>query len=82
VTQNEAATVSSATPARSQFVRDTVSGDVSPWSVFERAALAPGARIEGPAIIAENETSTLVGGGWHGTINRLGTIELTRGSRS
>jgi len=82
VTQNEAATVSSATPARSQFVRDTVSGDVSPWSVFERAALSPGARIEGPAIIAENETSTLVGGGWHGTINRLGTIELTRGSRS
>jgi N-methylhydantoinase A len=75
VAQSEAAPVS---PARSQFVRDTVTGDVSPWSVFERAALVPGARIEGPAIIAENETSTLVGAGWYATVNRLGCIELTR----
>ena len=35
-----------------------------PWAVYDRAALAPGARIAGPAIIAEDETSTLVGPGW------------------
>ncbi len=32
--------------------------------VYDRAALAPGATLRGPAIIAEDETSTLVGPGW------------------
>ena len=38
----------------------------------------PGARIEGPAIIAEDETSTLVGHGWTATVNAFGYIELVR----
>jgi N-methylhydantoinase A len=32
----------------------------------------------GPAIIAEDETSTLVGPGWRAAIDRLGYVELTR----
>ncbi|HTI83543.1 MAG TPA: hydantoinase/oxoprolinase family protein [Acetobacteraceae bacterium] len=67
-----------ATPARTQLVRDTTTGEVSPWSIFDRTALAPGVHIPGPAIIAEDETSTLVSPGWHATMNGLGYIELTR----
>jgi N-methylhydantoinase A len=64
--------------ARRQAVRDTLSGEVSDWTVFDRATLAPGARVTGPAIVAEDETSTLVGPGWSATVNGLGYIELTR----
>ena len=49
-----------------------------PWSVHDRTALAPGARIAGPAIIAEDETSTLVSRGWSATVNDLGYLELTQ----
>jgi hypothetical protein len=35
-------------------------------------------QIAGPAIIAENETSTLVTHGWNATVNSLGYIELTQ----
>lgn len=65
-------------PARTQSVRDTASGEVRAWAVFDRDALAPGARIAGPAIIAENETSTLVGPGWSASVNALGYIELVQ----
>jgi N-methylhydantoinase A len=64
--------------ARTQLVCDTTTGEVSPWSVYDRAALAPGGQIVGPAIIAEDETSTLVGQGWSAAVNALGYIELTR----
>jgi len=67
-----------ATPARAQLVRNTTTGEVSPWPVYERPALAPGVRIAGPAIIAEDETSTLVTHGWNATVNGLGYIELTQ----
>jgi N-methylhydantoinase A len=64
-------------PARTQLVRDTTTGEVSPWSVYDRTALQPGVHIAGPAIIAEDETSTLIGQGWSATVNGLGYIELT-----
>jgi N-methylhydantoinase A len=60
------------------LVRDTTTGEVSPWSIYDRAALSPGVQIAGPAIIAEDETSTLVSQGWRATVNGLGYIELTR----
>ena len=65
---------------RTQPVRDTTTGDVSSWSVFDRTALSPGIHIAGPAIIAEDETSTLVSRGWNATVNDLGYIELTQES--
>ncbi len=63
---------------RRQAVRDTQSGEISDWAVHERTTLTPGARITGPAIIAEDETSTLVGSGWSATIDQFGYIELQR----
>jgi N-methylhydantoinase A len=63
-----------------QEVRDTVSGEVSEWTVYDRDSLSPGMRLGGPAIIAENETSTLVGPGWSASVDGYGYIELTRGA--
>ena len=66
---------------RTQLVRDTVTGEVSEWTVVDRAALAAGAKLRGPAIIAEDETSTLVGRGWSARKNSYGYIELLREGR-
>jgi N-methylhydantoinase A len=60
-------------------VRDTVTGGVSDWAIVDRRVLAAGSRVEGPAIIAEDETSTLVGPGWSAVLNGLGYIEMRRG---
>jgi N-methylhydantoinase A len=78
VAGDEALFAPDAVPARTQLVCNTTTGEVSPWSVYDRMALAPGVQIAGPAIIAEDETSTLVSQGWRATVNWLGYIELTR----
>jgi N-methylhydantoinase A len=70
---------SPAARARTQTVRDTATGEAGAWDVYDRAALAPGAALRGPAIIAEDETSTLVGPGWTARIDARGYIELLRG---
>ena len=67
-----------AVSSRTQDVRDSVTGEISPWAIYDRTTLQPGARLSGPAIIAEDETSTLVGIGWSAAINSLGYIELVR----
>jgi N-methylhydantoinase A len=36
--------------------------------------------VRGPAIIAEDETSTLIGPGWTARMNALGYIELVWGA--
>jgi N-methylhydantoinase A len=69
-----------AAAAGARKVLDTATGVVSDWSVYERETLAPGACFEGPAIIAEAETSTLIGPGWTGRITAEGYIELLRNS--
>jgi N-methylhydantoinase A len=67
-----------ATADRTQQVRDTTSGEVSAWAIYDRTSLRPGATLPGPAIIAEDETSTLVGPGWSARIEAHGYIEMTR----
>jgi N-methylhydantoinase A len=67
-----------ATPVRTQPVRDTTTGAVSAWGIYNRTALAPWAAIAGPAIVAEDETSTLIGPGWKAMVNGLGYLEMTR----
>jgi N-methylhydantoinase A len=66
-------------PVRVQSVRDTATGEVAEWAVYDRDALRPGARVAGPCIVAEAETSTLVGPGWTCRMDGLGYLELTRG---
>ena len=76
----EAATAREA-PARAlghRRVRDTASGDVMEWALYERDALMPGAMLSGPAIVAERETSTMVGPGWRARLDGGGALVLTR----
>jgi N-methylhydantoinase A len=75
----DAGSTHAALAARSQSVRDTATGEVVAWQVYDRSTLAPGATLAGPAIIAETETSTLVGPGWTARIEQHGYIELIRG---
>ena len=76
--RDESLFTTEAIPVRMQEVRDTTTGVVSSWSIYDRASLAPNATIEGPAIVAEDETSTLIGPGWRAIVNGLGYLELTR----
>ena len=66
-------------PIRAQQVRDTSTGEVATWQVYDRTQMNPGAEVLGPCIIAEDETSTLVGPGWSCRMDGLGYLELTRG---
>ncbi|WP_038357933.1 hydantoinase/oxoprolinase family protein [Bosea sp. UNC402CLCol] len=47
--------------------------------VYERATLATGQTIAGPAIIEERETTTALPPGWSATIDALGCIVATKG---
>jgi len=66
-------------PVRVQSVRDTATGEVADWAVYDREDFAAGASVAGPCIVAEAETSTLVGPGWRCRVDGLGYLELTRG---
>ncbi len=63
-------------PIRTQAVRDTVTGEVADWPIYDRASMAPGATVMGPCIVAEAETSTLVGPGWTCRMDSLGYLDL------
>ena len=76
----DATTAIPAPPAKSREIRDTATGETARWAIHDRASLPPGTRVAGPAIIAEDETSTLVGPGWHATVNPLGFLELVKGA--
>jgi N-methylhydantoinase A len=65
-------------PVQTQLVRDTTTAEAALWPVYARTTLACGVQIVGPAIIAEDETSTLVTRGWNATVNDWGYIELTQ----
>ena len=78
VSRSDAMTYSAQTAGGFRAVQDTTTGVISEWAIFDRSTLTNGARISGPAIIAEDETSTLVGPGWIASVNGLGYIELVR----
>jgi N-methylhydantoinase A len=65
-------------PVRVQMVRDTATGEVSEWQVYDREGMRPGATVAGPAIIAEAETSTLIGPGWICRMDGIGYLDLTQ----
>jgi N-methylhydantoinase A len=65
-------------PARRQRVRDTATGEDAEWAVHDRTALEAGAMVNGPAIISEDETSTLIGPGWTATVDPRGYLDLRR----
>lgn len=65
-----------ANTARKVF--DPVSGAFLSTAIFERSTLKPGARVLGPAIIVESETSTVVTSSFDAVLQGDGTILLVR----
>ena len=45
--------------------------------VYERARIAPGTRFDGPAIVEQADTTTLVDCGWRAEVDRRGNLILT-----
>jgi len=67
-----------AAPKSHRAVFDPDRGEFVDTPIYWRADLAPGAQIRGPAVIAEDETSTVVSADFDARIDRFGYIELTR----
>ncbi|MFC7539910.1 hypothetical protein ACFQU2_11255 [Siccirubricoccus deserti] len=74
----EVAAAPAPAPIRHQAVRDTTTGEVTEWAIYDRATLFPGATVQGPCIVTEAETSTMVGRGWVCRMDGLGYLDLTQ----
>jgi N-methylhydantoinase A len=66
------------TPRGTRPVFDPELGEFRAVPTYWRDDLAPGARIKGPSVIAEDETSTVVSAAFDARIDRFGYIELTK----
>jgi N-methylhydantoinase A len=67
-----------AKPRTTRETFDPVLGKATATPLYWRFDLAPGSVVEGPAIIAEDETSTVVGANFRAVVNALGYIVLNR----
>jgi N-methylhydantoinase A len=67
-----------APPARRRLVFDPETGEFVEVAIYERPSLSPGAQLPGPAVIVEDETSTVVGRNFDARIDAFGYIELIR----
>jgi N-methylhydantoinase A len=76
-----AGSVPAGRPAEPRGTRDTFDpalGTATATPLYWRFDLGPGSVVDGPAIIAEDETSTVVGAGFRAVIDALGYIVLNR----
>ncbi len=64
--------------ARHRPVFDPESGEFTDVAIHDRATLRPGAQIAGPAVIVEDETSTVVSRLFDARVDGFGYIELVR----
>ncbi|HEV2546873.1 MAG TPA: hydantoinase/oxoprolinase family protein [Stellaceae bacterium] len=67
-----------ATPRRRRSIFDPATGEAIDVPIYWRSDLAPGAQLSGPAVIAEDETSTVVSGLFEARIDGFGYIHLSR----
>jgi len=65
-------------PLRNRRIFDAAVGKLVNAPVYWRFTMKPGAAIKGPAIIAEFETSTIVGSRFNASINSLGQIVMEK----
>jgi N-methylhydantoinase A len=66
------------TPYARRQLRDAGTGELVEAPAYRREALVPGSRVTGPAIIVEDDTSTVVSPSFNASINALGYIVLER----
>jgi N-methylhydantoinase A len=69
---------SQAKPRARRALFDPQTGEFQNVPIYWRRDLAPGARIAGPAVIAEDDTSTVVGPLFEAEVDTFGYIALTR----
>jgi N-methylhydantoinase A len=67
-----------AKPRGWRAVFDPAAAEFKEMPIYWRCDLAPGARVAGPAVIAEDDTSTIVSALFDARIDRFGYIELVR----
>jgi N-methylhydantoinase A len=67
-------------PAPRQTRRIWLDGRPTTARVFDRAALGRGARIAGPAIVEQPDTTVLVPGDYAGEVDKFGNLLLRRES--
>jgi len=67
-----------AAPSGQRWVIDPESGASLEARVFRRDDLAPGARMDGVALIVEDETTTVVPPGFQATVSAAGYLILER----
>jgi len=67
---------SKATANNTSSVFDPVSGKLEKIHSFRRGELAPGARLAGPALVVEPQTTTLVPRGWRCSVTGAGDLYL------
>jgi N-methylhydantoinase A len=65
-------------PRAKRTIYDPALGRQVQAPVYWRFDMKPGSAIKGPAIIAEDETSTIVGANFRASVNSLGYIVLER----
>lgn len=53
-------------------------GDWHPTGIFERARLEPGQRLDGPAIVEQQDTTTVIEPGYAGAIDGYGNIIIRK----
>ena len=73
-----AATPSAASPSGFRMILCDVSGEWREAAVYERAHLHGGARLSGPALITEPQTTTLVSADFDARVDGAGNIWMTR----
>ena len=74
--RRRAAQATAPAPSGHREVLDPASGRHENAALHERAALAPGMSLDGPALIVEDGTTTVVPQGFSARINALGQIVL------
>ena len=67
-----------ATGTRQMF--DPTTSDYVEATVYRRADIGLGVTIPGPAALAEDQTTTIVPGGFSASVNELGHLVLSRAS--
>ncbi len=77
-TAARAADAAAPAPRYARAVFEVAAGRAEDLPVYDRADLARGAAIAGPAIIAERETSTILTAAFRARVNSLGYLMLER----
>ena len=67
-----------AAPSLCRPVFDPAQGQALPTAIVERSGLAPGARLSGPAVVVERETSTVVTSHFDAVMQDDGSLLLLR----